>query len=70
MQLLQGQDDLRGVEFCSRLWGWVLVLAEFVFYGEQVEELAARAVLEHEVELLLVLETPVQLDQERMIYFC
>ena len=45
----------------------LLLLGELVLEGEQPEQLAARAVLKHEVELLLVLEGLPEFDEEGVI---
>jgi hypothetical protein len=40
----------------------LLFFVEFVLDGQQVEKFTARTVLKHKVQLLLVLECPVELD--------
>jgi hypothetical protein len=57
MEILQSQHQLPGIEPC-------LLLRNPFPLGQQVEELAAGAVVEHEVELLVGLEGRVQMDYE------
>lgn len=42
----------------------VLILCEFVLGGEEAEEFSAGAVLEEEVEFLVVLKAELHLDEE------
>ena len=60
MQALEGEEDLRGIEFGLFFW-------EFILEGEEAEEFSAGAVLEYEVEFILILEALLEFDEEGVL---
>ena len=62
MQRLQSKEYLRCIEFGLFFW-------EFILEGEQPEEFTPGAILEYEVEFILILEALLELDEEGMLQF-
>ena len=59
--MLEGEDNIRRVEFCS-------ILLKATNLAQIEEKFAAGAVLQAEVQLALCLESVVHLDDEFMIH--
>ena len=62
MQRLQSKEYLRCIKFGLFFW-------EFILEGEQPEEFTPGAILEYEVEFILILEALLELDEEGMLQF-
>jgi hypothetical protein len=60
MQVLQGEDDLSGVELAS-------VFLKAAFVGKMVKELTAVYKVHDQVEVLTVLERKVELHYKRVV---
>lgn len=68
VEVLDGEDDLRGVELSPKIDDHLLLLRKALLLGEESKELSAGTVLEGEEEFLVVLEGVVELDDEGVVH--
>lgn len=66
MHVLEAQQDLGGVELGPGVREGLLLFGELLLANEEGVKLPAWAVLQDEVQLLLVLEGGVHVDDERV----
>lgn len=67
VQGLEGEDDLGSIEFGSVIEWSLLLFGEFIFEGEETEQLTSGTVLENEIEFLLILKGGFEFDEKGMI---